>query len=360
MKLKIPVLAFVCLSFGMMQADALVRPDVEYKVFQFPRTMMPQIDGETSDWDIVPEDYAIGMDEHTDEKTPGRPIDKKSLDVSVKVGWVKDLNRLYFCVEMHDDFWNSYYRRGDIFEVLIDADLSGGNVINNPQLRRGGNNYFGFQGIYGQNYHIYTAPGEGRDWSMIWGCQTWIKNFPWSNWAYSRDVKNGDSGAITLEFWITPFDYAPANPKDAVISTLIEDTIIGLTWTIIDYDANNIPEKIHDDNGFWSISQDRGSPADASTCVAFRLMPLQPELREPLVAEWSFKMIDIERRVVAFSDESLGEVTSWLWDFDDGTTSTEQHPVHTFQRPGYKVITLKVNGPSGTAQRIKVWDVFIQ
>ena len=337
---------------------ALERPDTEYKIFQFPSTMIPRIDGDAADWDIVPDDYRIGMKEHTDEKTPGRIIDTENLDISVRVGWVRGMNRLYFCVEMSDNYWCTYYRRGDIFEVLADADLSGGNVITNPQIPKE-DNYISYQGVFGQNYHIYTAPGDGRDWAMIWGSQPWIKDLPWSNHAYSRLYENGESGPLVLEFWITPFDYAPFNPLNAKVSELIEDSIIGLTWTIIDYDANNVVADIHDDNGFWSISHHINSYNDASRCVAFRLMPLLPELRKTIEAEWSFTVLDMDRRIVAFQDESEGKITSWLWDFDDGTTSTEQHPVHTFQKTGNWVITLTVEGPEGTAKRIKVWDVVI-
>jgi len=34
--------------------------------------------------------------------------------------------------------------------------------------------------------------------------------------------------------------------------------------------------------------------------------------------------------VVFFNDTSIGSPTSWLWDFGDGTTSAEQHPVHEY------------------------------
>ena len=349
------VLVFFTVSWG----EALQRPDVEYKVFQFPANMIPRIDGNIDDWNIVTDDYIINTDELTDEKTPGRPLNKESLDVKVRVGWVKGLNRLYFCVEMYDDYWNTYYNRGDIFEILVDADLSGGNVITNPQLERG-ENYFKYQGIYGQNYHIYTAPGEGRDWTMIWGCQPWIKDLPWSNHAYSHEYKMGESGNIVLEFFITPFDFAPYDPVNAVPSKLVENTLIGLTWTIIDYDGNNDPKNINDDNGFWSISHHLRSYQDASTCIAFRLMPLLPQFRKSIEAEWSFKVLDMDRRLVAFQDESYGEITSWLWDFDDGTTSTEQHPIHEFQRSGNRVVVLTVKGAAGESKRIKVWDVHIR
>jgi len=88
-------------------------------------------------------------------------------------------------------------------------------------------------------------------------------------------------------------------------------------------------------------------------------MPLLPEFIKPIEAEWSFTILDMDRRIIAFQDESYGKITSWLWDFDDGTTSTEQHPVHIFRKTGNRVITLNVEGPEGTAKRIKVWDVVI-
>jgi gliding motility-associated-like protein len=50
-----------------------------------------------------------------------------------------------------------------------------------------------------------------------------------------------------------------------------------------------------------------------------------------------------------FSDSSLvtnGVITSWTWDFDDGTSSTAQNPQHTFTDPGSYVVQLI----TGTAQ----------
>ncbi len=41
----------------------LQRPEVEYKVFQFPANQIPRIDGNSDDWSIVPETYSIGMDQ---------------------------------------------------------------------------------------------------------------------------------------------------------------------------------------------------------------------------------------------------------------------------------------------------------
>jgi PKD repeat protein len=45
---------------------------------------------------------------------------------------------------------------------------------------------------------------------------------------------------------------------------------------------------------------------------------------------------------VSFTDSSTGAPTSWLWDFGDGTISTEQNPTHTYQTAGYFTVTLNV------------------
>src|ERR1035438_7096548 len=78
-------------------ASGVERPDVTFKIFQFPPNMIPRIDGDTHDWDMVPEDYAIGIDQLMDtEGGHGTNFDRKDLDVKVKVGWVKGMNKLYF------------------------------------------------------------------------------------------------------------------------------------------------------------------------------------------------------------------------------------------------------------------------
>ena len=39
-------------------AFGLERPDVTFKIFQFPANMIPRIDGNTDDWAMVPDSYA--------------------------------------------------------------------------------------------------------------------------------------------------------------------------------------------------------------------------------------------------------------------------------------------------------------
>jgi len=53
---------------------------------------------------------------------------------------------------------------------------------------------------------------------------------------------------------------------------------------------------------------------------------------------------------VEFTDESsaqVGSIVSWLWDFGDGTNSTEQNPVHTFPTMSDYTVKLKVTDSKG-------------
>jgi hypothetical protein len=175
--------------------------------------------------------------------------------------------------------------------------------------------------------------------------------------AYSYDFKPVQSGNLVLEFWITPFDYAGHEGQvRAVESVLSENKTIGLCWAIIDYD--DVDKK--DNNGFWNLSRKHTMYGNASELVAFRLMPPEQRFRKAIEAQWSLRVVDMDRRLVAFKDLSKGKITKWKWDFGDDTTSTEQHPIHQYQKSGKYVVTLYVEGPHGKSHRAKVWDVVLK
>ena len=345
-----------------VRLTALERPEITFKIFQFPADKIPRIDGDAGDWAIVPDSYAIGSDQLADDSSRHRPLDPKNLSIKVKVGWVKGLNRLYFLYEADDDYWD--FSRPDLhndtFEIAVDGDASGGPFIDrfhpNKDVIGDAEAWFSFHGVHAQNYHIFT-PHVGKDWCMAWGAPSWIKELPWANAAQKFNFKPGESGHYTLEFWLTPFDYAGAEgPARAVESVLRENKIIGLAWAVIDYDDVNAKGS----SGFWNLSRKHTFYGQASELCAFKLMPLEPEFAPKLDARWTFKIVDMGRRLVAFQDESVGKVTAWKWDFGDGTTSTEQHPIHTYAKAGQNIVVLTVEGPDGTARRSKIWDVVLR
>jgi PKD repeat protein len=71
-------------------------------------------------------------------------------------------------------------------------------------------------------------------------------------------------------------------------------------------------------------------------------------------------VLDLDRRVVAFRDETTGQATSWKWDFGDGTSSTEQNPIHQYAKGADYTVTLEVEGAAGRSRREKIWDVAVK
>ncbi len=51
--------------------------------------------------------------------------------------------------------------------------------------------------------------------------------------------------------------------------------------------------------------------------------------------------------VVAFRDNSFNTPAAWRWQFGDGTTSTQQHPTHTYAAAGTYAVSLRVCNPGG-------------
>ena len=136
-----------------------------FKIFQFPKNMIPRIDGDFSDWDIVPDSYAVGIDEMWDDSGKNKSVDKSTLDIKVKVGWVDGLNCLYFYYEAYDDYWDfdQLALRNDTFEIVVDGDLSGGPHIDEFRLNSEAlsrfDAFFELQNVHAQNYHITLDSG---------------------------------------------------------------------------------------------------------------------------------------------------------------------------------------------------------
>jgi hypothetical protein len=359
------MMAFVggAIFFNCPTVRALDRTNEIFKIFQFPPDKIPTIDGLTNDWDIVPESYVIGSDQLVDDNGKHLWSDASTPKIRVRVGWVKGLNRLYFLYEADDDYWDFAQPdlHNDTFELVVDGDLSGGPLIERFMPARDvlgqWETYFTLQGVHAQNYHIFT-PAEGKDWCMVWGPAQWLKELPYANAAYDYHFRPGQPGHLVLEFWITPFDYAGAEgPPRAVESVLKENKIIGLSFALIDYDDVNSGGT---NNGFWNLSRHHTMYGQADQLCEFKLMPLEPQFQKKIEARWSFQVVDMDRRLVAFKDLSAGEIKSWHWDFGDGETSTKQNPIHTYKNPDHYVVVLNVAGPAGKSRRAKVWDVAVK
>jgi PKD repeat protein len=51
---------------------------------------------------------------------------------------------------------------------------------------------------------------------------------------------------------------------------------------------------------------------------------------------------------IQFQDQSVGMISSWRWDFGDGTTGTEQNPAHAYANSGTYAVRLTVFASCGS------------
>jgi len=343
------IIALVLMSF--------VRPEKEFKIFQFPQNQIPRIDGDFSDWNMVPESYTIGIDELKNTKFgEGKNQDAGDFDLKVKVAWVKDLNRLYFYIDAYDDFWDFSDKalRQDIFELVVDGNHSGGSFINEENWdlnnRSKDQLFFSGTGTSAQNYHVFT-PALNKDWALAWGNFPWIKEFPFANSASKYNFKQGESGRLQMEFYITPFDFASFDgPEKSIVSVLKENDLIGISWAMLDFDGKKC-------KAFMNLSHDFRMISNASYLCAFRLMPLEKSFLKHIEANWKCITDNRDKKMTKFYDNSVGEITKWHWEFGDGTTSEEQNPVHQYKSSNAWTVILTVEGPAGKSIRSKVWEV---
>lgn len=352
--MRLKYFLFLILTLGLL---SFACPEKEFKIFQFPQNQIPRIDGDFSDWSMIPESYTIGIDELKNTKYgEGKNQDASDFDLKVKVAWVKGLNRLYFYVDAYDDYWDfsDYALRQDIFELVVDGNNSGGSFIIDAnwdlKKRSKEQKFFNGKGTEAQNYHIFT-PALNKDWAMPWGNFPWIKEFPYANSAYNYNIKQGESGRLQMEFYITLFDFASFDgPENSIESVLKENELIGISWAMLDFDGKNC-------ESFMNLSHDFRMISNASYLCKFRLMPFETTMKKLIEANWKFNVVNKEKRIIRFYDKSVGEITKWHWDFGDGKTSEEQNPMHQYNSSNVWTVILTVEGNSGKSTRSKVWEV---
>ena len=122
------------LAVGLMLSASAVSAHVPIEgiesgtLFQWPAGQAPMLDGDLSEWDIVPDDYYVPFDSHFEYYLGlGLENDESNLSFRTVAGWSAGTNRLYFMMERFDNYWD---RNGvgavdafdDSCEIFSDAD----------------------------------------------------------------------------------------------------------------------------------------------------------------------------------------------------------------------------------------------
>jgi PKD repeat protein len=64
-----------------------------------------------------------------------------------------------------------------------------------------------------------------------------------------------------------------------------------------------------------------------------------------------------EPLTVYFTDKSTGTISSEMWTFGDGSTSTAKNPSHNYTKVGKWKVTLEVNNKAGSSSKYQYVNV---
>lgn len=125
-------------------------------------------------------------------------------------------------------------------------------------------------------------------------------------------------------------------------------TITNITWNFGDGQSSSESSPAHTFNGagLYNVTLTVTGPGGASNVS--RQISVQSQ-SAPTAAFTQDTTSGSAPLTVRFSNQSSGNITSLLWNFSDGTVSTESNPAHTFSVPGTYNVFLTVTGPGGSA-----------
>jgi PKD repeat protein len=142
-----------------------------------------------------------------------------------------------------------------------------------------------------------------------------------------------------------------ANPMsgDAQLTVQFNDTSTGdptsWFWEFGDnefsYDRN--ASHTYNDTGTYTVSLTVTNANGSDTATEPEYINVESPGIVPLEAAFTANVTEgTAPLAVQFTDMSTGDPTTWIWFFGDDGTSSEQHPEHTYTRPGIYTVSLTV------------------
>jgi PKD repeat protein len=136
------------------------------------------------------------------------------------------------------------------------------------------------------------------------------------------------------------------NPGTVQFSSTSTGTIASYAWDFGDgtTSTEQNPTHVYAQSGTYTVNLTVTGPGGSNSAI-----PQQVTVTYPPTALFQANVDPNNPLSVSFVDNSEGVVTSWAWDFGDGTTSTEQSPTHTYAAGGTYNVTLTATNAGGNS-----------
>jgi C1A family cysteine protease/outer membrane protein assembly factor BamB len=200
---------------------------------------------------------------------------------------------------------------GTAFEISVYVNPNNGPVLNSSGARWTTNGTFPNAG-----YHTVPIPvGIPLDSNDRFSVAVNFTN-PSYNWS------------IPLQYWTSETTKAKAYPGQGYISS------DGSTWT--------------------DVTEGKD---DKNTSICIKAFTRDPTLVADFTATPRSGMAPLN---VSFSDLSTGSPIAWNWSFGDGSSCTQQNPLHTYTQPGSYTVSLNATNAMGSTIAVKTGYIFVQ
>ena len=126
-------------------------------------------------------------------------------------------------------------------------------------------------------------------------------------------------------------------------------------WTFGDGNTSTEKNPVHTFNktGVYSVTLTASNANGNNALTQSSYIAVSSVLAAPVASFSASPTSGNTPLTVRFTDQSTGSPTSWKWTFGDGNTSTDQNPVHTYNKTGLYSVTLiasNVNGSNALTQ----------
>ena len=249
-------MATLLVAGGLSSVSAHEPPGELLFMVEFPANHLPVIDGDLSDWDMIPKEiYEVSVENGwiVEANRGDAGNDLSDFNATSLWAWSEATNRIYsmaFVIDEHldrdtDSPWRISW--DDAWHFCYDADHSGGTLFEVEWRDLPVEERTQLMFVNGRTWEILVPPIEGNwAWAYEWNDPQWetdgaVLPFPeYVEIGWSRVGEDGGPGTYSYEAKFTPwevFDYD--GPGESTIVDLDAGNVIHVGSLYKDYDLDD-------------------------------------------------------------------------------------------------------------------------
>ncbi len=195
--------------------------------------------------------------------------------------------------------------------------------------------------------HVYTVPGK-------YSVTLNVSNQAGSDQITKPELVNAQPSILKP---IADFDAFPTSgpaPLSVQFSDRSQNNPAKWLWDFGDgaKSEERNPVHLYANPGLYTVSLTVTNEAGADTKVKPELINACSPVLPPKADFAGEPREGVAPLKVSFTDLSLNQPTSWLWNFGDGQTGAEKNPTHVYSNPGTYTVTLTVTNEAGTDTKV--------